>query len=92
MRTELETAQAVTVHIDGKAVAVNTTMSVAAAMVQAGTMCSRRSVSGEARFALCGMGVCQECRVSIDGVEHCLACQARCREGMVVVTAALAPE
>jgi aerobic-type carbon monoxide dehydrogenase small subunit (CoxS/CutS family) len=92
MHTEHEAAESVTVHIDGKAVAANTAMSVAAATVQAGSMCSRRSVSGEVRFALCGMGVCQECRVSIDGVPHRLACQVRCRDGMAVVTAASAAE
>jgi hypothetical protein len=52
--------------------------------------CTRRSVSGESRFAMCGMGQCQECRVTIDGVPHRLACMVRCREGMVIETGAAA--
>ncbi|HXR96830.1 MAG TPA: FAD-dependent oxidoreductase [Terriglobales bacterium] len=36
---------------------------------------TRRSVSGESRGPLCGMGVCFECRATVDGVAHQLACQ-----------------
>ena len=36
------------------------------------------------------MGQCQECRVTIDGVPHRLACQAQCSSGMVVNTHAKA--
>jgi succinate dehydrogenase/fumarate reductase-like Fe-S protein len=32
---------------------------------------------------LCGMGICQECRVTIDGLRR-LACQTQCRDGMQV--------
>jgi aerobic-type carbon monoxide dehydrogenase small subunit (CoxS/CutS family) len=77
----------VTVTIDGKLVAVDTQMSVAAAIAVAGVLRTHVSVSGETRFALCGMGMCQECRVSIDGVAHRLACQVRCLDGMEIVTA-----
>jgi aerobic-type carbon monoxide dehydrogenase small subunit (CoxS/CutS family) len=37
------------------------------------------------RAPFCGMGVCQECRVLIDGRRR-LACQAVCAEGMRVET------
>jgi succinate dehydrogenase/fumarate reductase-like Fe-S protein len=30
--------------------------------------------------------VCQECRVSIDGRPHVLACQALCRDGLAIGT------
>ena len=33
---------------------------------------------------LCGMGVCMQCRVTIDGRPHQLACQTLCRPGMEV--------
>jgi hypothetical protein len=58
--------------------------SVVAALVLADRLCTRLSVSGEPRFALCGMGQCQECRVTIDGQPHRLACQAVCRAGMAI--------
>lgn len=47
---------------------------------------TRRSVTGQMRAPLCGMGVCQECRVTVDGRAHVLACQTLCRSGMVVET------
>jgi sarcosine oxidase subunit alpha len=46
----------------------------------------RRSVSGEPRGPLCGMGVCYECRVTIDGRSHEKSCQIPCAEGMDVKT------
>jgi aerobic-type carbon monoxide dehydrogenase small subunit (CoxS/CutS family) len=76
----------VLVFVDGHAVRVAAGASVVAALVLAGQLCTRRSVSGEARFALCGMGQCQECRVSIDGTPHRLACQVRCHSGMSIRT------
>lgn len=74
------------VYVNGRATEVNAGVNVVAAIVAADLLCTRRSVSGQPRFALCGMGHCQECRVTIDGVPHRLACQARCSEGMQIVT------
>lgn len=76
------------VLVDGRPVQVDAGASVVAALAIAGRMYTRRSVSGEPRFALCGMGQCQECRVTIDGTPHRLACQARCRDGMHIETGA----
>ncbi|NHZ93256.1 (2Fe-2S)-binding protein [Massilia sp. CCM 8733] len=78
----------IVVQVDGRPVAVPAGVSVVAALVLSDALCTRRSVSGEARFALCGMGYCQECRVSIDGRPHRLACQSACRAGMVIATGA----
>jgi succinate dehydrogenase/fumarate reductase-like Fe-S protein len=58
---------------------------VAAALMSSGDRCSRTSVSGQRRAPLCGMGICQECRVNIDGLRR-LACQTLCRDGMQVET------
>ncbi len=82
------TEQAIVVYIDGHAVTVAAGTSVVAALAVADSLCTRRSVTGEPRFALCGMGQCQECRVTIDGVPHRLACQSACRDGMVIQTGA----
>lgn len=53
----------------------------------AGATITRRSVTGMLRGPVCGMGVCQECRVTIDGRPHQLACQTLCASGMRVLTA-----
>ncbi|RSZ59012.1 (2Fe-2S)-binding protein [Massilia atriviolacea] len=78
----------IVVQVDGRALAVPAGASVIAALALAGTLCTRRSVRGEARFALCGMGYCQECRVVIDGRPHQLACRTACRDGMRIATGA----
>ncbi len=70
--------------INGKTMSVMDGMTVAAALAQAKTY-SRRSVRGEQRTAFCGMGVCQECRVKINGL-RVLACQTLCQQGMQVET------
>lgn len=82
-----ETGGAVIVRIDGRPVEVDAQMTVAAALVKAGVLRTHRSIGGAARFAFCGMGACQECRVTIDRVPQRLACQVRCRNGMEIVTA-----
>jgi predicted molibdopterin-dependent oxidoreductase YjgC len=78
---------AIVLTIDGQPVQVAPGASVAAAVALAGSMVTRRSVTGMARAPLCGMGVCQECRVTIDGRPHQLSCQTPCAPGMQVRTA-----
>ncbi|ALN63807.1 sarcosine oxidase alpha subunit [Lysobacter antibioticus] len=73
----------VQLSIDGIAVEVPAGANVAAAVAQLGLR-FRRSRSGEARAPLCGMGLCFECRVSIDGVAHQRACVVVARDGMQV--------
>ena len=75
-------------HIDGRPVRVRDGSSVAAALCVAGGMgVARTSVTGQPRAPFCGMGVCQECRVRVDG-RRMLACQTVCAEGMQVETTA----
>lgn len=75
-------------HIDGQPVRVKAGSSVAAALRIVGGMgAARTSVTGQPRAPFCGMGVCQECRVQIDGRRR-LACQTVCAEGMRVETTA----
>ncbi|MCB1024748.1 MAG: (2Fe-2S)-binding protein, partial [Acidobacteria bacterium] len=46
----------------------------------------RRSISGEPRFPLCGIGICFECRATVDGVKHKRTCQLIARDGMSIET------
>jgi D-hydroxyproline dehydrogenase subunit gamma len=75
----------VTVTVNGAPVSVPQGASVAVAMAIAGQAC-RTSVTGEPRGALCGMGICFECRVVIDGNPHCRSCQTLCEPAMGVRT------
>ena len=72
--------------VNGKQVEAEQGVSVAALLMKEESLMTRRSVLGAARFAVCGMGICQECRVQINGHPHSLACQTMCEAGMVIQT------
>ncbi len=76
-------SRTVTLSVNGSPVAVPAGATVAVAVAIAGQAC-RRSVSGGPRGPLCGMGICFECRVSINGTPHCRSCQIVCEPGMDV--------
>ena len=76
----------VRVVIDGEPLAVPAFTTVAAAIAMRGVGGTRRSVTGEPRAALCGMGVCHECRVTVDGRAHVHGCQTLCRDGLSIET------
>jgi hypothetical protein len=78
-------AEEVCVTVNGKPVRIATGASVAAAVMMAGEPC-RFSVTGEARAPLCGMGICMECRVTADGVQHQRSCMLVCASGMEIVS------
>ena len=75
----------VTLTVNGATVSVPSGATVAVAMAIAGQPC-RTSVTGEPRGPLCGMGICFECRVEINGKPHCRSCQILCESGMKVKT------
>lgn len=78
-------AATVQVCVDGETIEVAAYTSVAAALARVhGIVGTRVSVTGTPRAAFCGMGICQECRVEVDGVRHVLGCQTVCREGMAI--------
>jgi D-hydroxyproline dehydrogenase subunit gamma len=67
-------------------VSVDEGTSVAAAVARAGSTTFRRSVNGEPRGPLCGMGTCFECRVTIDGIAHQRSCNVIAKDGMEIRT------
>lgn len=79
-----DTADRVTLAVDGTPVTVPLGTTVAAAALRAGTSRFRRSVHGEPRGPLCAMGICFECRITIDGRRHARSCQILCENGMDV--------
>ncbi|MGB6690829.1 MAG: (2Fe-2S)-binding protein [Terracidiphilus sp.] len=76
---------AITIVVDGSCIEANSGMTVAAVLMHAGIPC-RRSVRGEPRAPLCGMGICFECAATVDGAPLRRTCQVMCRAGMEVVT------
>ena len=79
-------AETVTLVVNGVSVEMPAGSMVSAAILKTGTSTFRRSVTGGPRGPLCGMGICFECRVTIDGEQHCRSCQTVCRNGMDVQT------
>ncbi len=69
--------------VNGTPVEVPAGSSVAAAVSRA-SLVFGRSACGRTRSALCGMGMCFECRVSVDGREDQRACLMVARAGMRV--------
>lgn len=76
----------VTVRVNKVPVSVAAGSMVAAAVLEAGVCSFRRSVTGEPRGPLCGMGICFECRVTVNGVAHVRSCLTVCEDGMDVRT------
>jgi D-hydroxyproline dehydrogenase subunit gamma len=66
------------IYLERQPLAVRDGVTVAAAVAVTRTSCT-----GQPRAPFCGMGICQECRMTIDGRRQ-LACQTLCREGMQV--------
>lgn len=83
--TRAAAADAIVIRVDGSEVHADAGSSVAAVLLARG-VAFRRSVTGEPRAALCGMGSCHECRVTIDGVAHRRACLTLVRPGLEVRT------
>ncbi len=75
----------ITLIVNGVPVEVPSGSTVAVAMILAGQPC-RTSVAAGPRAPFCGMGICFECRVAINGVLHCRSCQILCEDGMEVRT------
>ncbi len=79
-------ATSILLTIDGRSIAVPPGTSVAAAILRSGSASIRRSVTGQPRGPLCGMGICFECRAEVDGRAQRATCQTPCRDGMEVRT------
>ena len=76
----------VVLRINDVSVSMAAGSTVAAAVLAAGATSFRRSATGQARGPLCGMGICFECRVTVNGVAHVRSCQTLCEDGMDVRT------
>ncbi len=78
----------VTILVDGQAVGADGTSSVAAALIAVlGPRLRTTARAGEPRGLFCGMGICFDCLVTIDGRAGVRACMTRVRDGMRVETA-----
>lgn len=82
----------ITFTFDGHKIAAREGQSLAAALTEAGHRAFRETAKSADRGMFCGMGVCQECLVSVDGMPNLRACMSAVRNGMVVAKQAPFPE
>lgn len=71
-------------HFDDQMVQAEPGQSLAAALTQAGHKQFRQTAKDAQRGIFCGMGVCQDCLVEIDGQPNQRACMTPAVEGMQV--------
>ena len=75
----------VQVRVNGRLLTAYEGETVHALLTAQGLYAMRKTrKQGRARGALCGMGVCYECRVTIDGVPDRQACMTRVRNHMEI--------
>jgi D-hydroxyproline dehydrogenase subunit gamma len=76
-----------TLDVDGDPVVAYAGETVAAALLAAGHRILRRTaLTGQPRGLFCGMGVCHECLMVINGRPSVQACLVEAEEGMTVRT------
>ena len=86
MRIEADTqrGQAVSIIVDGVPVQAYGGETIAGALIANGWRAWRYTPQGHPRGLFCGMGVCFECTVTVDGVAGVRACMTPVVDGMVV--------
>ncbi len=82
----LETT-AVTITVDGETVTGITGQSIAGIVMACDQLELRRTASADRpRGVFCGIGVCFDCLIEVNGVQDVRACQRKARDGDAVVT------
>jgi sarcosine oxidase subunit alpha len=76
----------ISLKVNNKQITAVKGCTVAVALIAANAENFRQSVTGQPRFPLCGMGICFECRVTINGVKHQRSCQILAENGMEIET------
>lgn len=76
----------VEILVDGQRLFAREGAPLAVALFDAGHRAFRTSVGGEPRTPICGMGICFECRVTVNGLAHQRSCLIPCTAGMIVET------
>jgi predicted molibdopterin-dependent oxidoreductase YjgC len=72
------------IAVNGRPVAAEAGQTVAATLLSAGITAFRRTPNGAPRGIFCGMGVCYDCLVTVDGLADQRACVTPVRPGMRV--------
>jgi D-hydroxyproline dehydrogenase subunit gamma len=74
------------ISLDGDPLTGSDGQTIAGLLLAAGRRSWRRAPSGAERGVFCGIGVCFDCLVTVNGVRDVRACRRRARDGDVVTT------
>jgi len=77
---------AVTITVDGIPTQTFLGETVATALLARGQRAWRRTAQGEPRGLFCGIGICFDCIITVDGIPNVRACLTPVSDGMVVET------
>lgn len=82
----LTRGNSVEIMVDGEGVRAYEGETIAAALLADGRRICRRTSTGEPRGVYCGMGVCFDCVMVVNGSPNTRTCQTRVEAGMTVQT------
>ena len=75
------------IEINGRIIQAHSGQTIAATLIAAGINTFRQTPTHEPRGIFCGMGVCFECLLTIDGIPDQRACMTLAQPGMKVTLA-----
>ena len=76
--------QTIPIEFEGTTLHARPGETLAAALIAHGVQDFRTTVSGQPRGVFCGMGVCQDCLVEVDGVANRRACMTKVEKPLTV--------
>jgi predicted molibdopterin-dependent oxidoreductase YjgC len=82
--TGITRGESVVIVLDDQAVTAQVGETVAAVIVAQEGLATRTTVGGERRGIYCGMGVCFDCLIVVDGIPNTRACLTLVADGMRV--------
>ena len=83
IRTVTRTGR-IRIYVNGRETYAYKGETVLAALLAAGYRVLRRDKNGQPRGAFCGMGVCYDCLVSINGIRNQRSCMIEVEESMEI--------
>lgn len=86
LETNVQRGPSVQLEVDGEPVQAYEGETVAAALLAAGRPIFRHTPKGQPRGIFCGIGICFDCLVTVDGQPNVRACITPVRQGMIVRT------
>ena len=86
MSPAVERGQAITITVDGVPLPAYEGETIAGALLAAGRRAWRRTSHGQPRGVFCGIGLCFDCLVTVNGTSNVRACVTPVAAGMVVET------